>query len=100
MDGRILNAADVSSGLEPQQPLELLGIQPMTANNGTVQEQDRNVESMTALQNRVAVDIDDLNRRERNDAPKRPQLAQHLVAKLTVVPMHDCESIMQRAHQW
>jgi hypothetical protein len=62
----------VSAGLEianevcgkalPQQPPELLCVQPMTANNGTIQKQDRNVESMTALQNRVAIDIDDLNR--------------------------------------
>lgn len=41
-----------------QEPFQLIRVQPMFANDRAVQKQDGDVEPVTALQGRVAVDID------------------------------------------
>lgn len=64
----------------------------VTTHDAPVQEQHRDIQSVTALQNRVAVDVNDFNGGERNRTTERFQLAQHLIAELTVVAMNDLEA--------
>ena len=47
---------------------------------------------MTALQGRIAIDVDYVDRWEGNRSSERAQLGQHLVAKITVVTMDDCQT--------
>lgn len=63
----------------------------MFANDGTVQKQDGDIESVAALQGRIAIDVDYADRRKGKRSPKRTQRGQHLVAELTVVTMDDCQ---------
>ena len=74
-----------------KQPLEFGGIEAVAAHDATIEQQHGNIEAMTALEDRVAVDIDDFDRREGDGAAEDIELTQHLIAKLTVLAMHDCE---------
>lgn len=88
-----MNAARPAQGLaEPQKPLQLRRIQAVPANDTPIQEQYGDVEAVTALQNGVTVDIEDFDGRERSRACQRMQLAQHLIAQLTVVAMDDLQA--------
>ncbi len=53
---------------------------------------------MAALQNGVAIDIDNIDGREWSRTPESVQLGQHLVAQLTVVTMDDCQTHGVRGH--
>jgi hypothetical protein len=53
---------------------------------------------MAALQNGVAVDIDNIDGREWGRTAKGVELGQHLVAQLTVVTMDDCQTQGVRGH--
>ncbi len=64
----------------------------MPADNASIEQEHRDVESMAALQHGVAVDIDNIDGREWGRTPKSAQLGQHLVAQLTVVTMDDCQT--------
>jgi len=64
----------------------------MFANDSAVQKQDGDIESMTALQSRVTIDVDYVDRREGKCSSERAQLVQHLVAELTVVTMDNCQT--------
>jgi hypothetical protein len=64
----------------------------VTTDDAPVQEQHWDIQSMAALQNGVAVDVDDFDGGQRNRATERFQLAHHLIAKLTVVPMDDLQA--------
>ena len=64
----------------------------MTTDHTAIQEQHRDVEAVPALQNGVAIDVDHFDGRKRGRTSQRMQLAQHLVAQLTVVAMDDRES--------
>ena len=86
-----LNDANASVGLS-QEALQLVRVQSMFANDSAVQEQDGDIESMTALQGRVAIYVDYVDRREGQRSSERAQLGQHLVAELTVVTMHHCQT--------
>ena len=45
--------------LRAQQPLELLGVQPMPAHHGAVEEQDRDIQAIAADKLRISVDVHD-----------------------------------------
>jgi hypothetical protein len=89
-----LNGAYASVGLagRSKESFQLVRVQSMFANDRAVQKQDGDIEPVTALQGRVAVDIDYIDRGKRECAAERLQLPQHLVAKLTVVTMDDCQT--------
>jgi hypothetical protein len=76
-------------GLSAQQALQLVRIQSMFTNDCAVQEQDRDVESMAALQDWIAIDVDYVDWWEWKCTSERVQLPQHLIAELTVVAMDD-----------
>ncbi len=76
---------DHCSDVRAQQAAQLGGVEAVATYNGAVQKKDGYVESMAALQDGVAVDIDYFDGRERQRAAERFQLAQHFIAQLTVV---------------
>ena len=92
-----MNAARPTDGLA-KQSLQLRRVQTMPANDTAIQEQYGDVQAVTALQHGVAIDVDDFDGRQRSRACQRVQLAQHLIAQLTVVAMDDCEP--WRIAQW
>jgi hypothetical protein len=57
----LMNAARRACGLA-QQPLQLCSVQAVTTDDAPIQEQHRHIQSMAALQNGVAVDVDDFDR--------------------------------------
>jgi hypothetical protein len=64
--GRVLkdgtmNAARPAEGLA-QQSLQLRSVQAVTADDATVQEQHWDIQSVSALQNGITVDVDDFDR--------------------------------------
>ncbi len=71
-----------------QQALQLVHVQSMFANDSAVQKQHGDIKSVTALQGRVAIDVDYIDRRKGKRSTQDAQLGQHLVAKITVVTMH------------
>jgi hypothetical protein len=91
-----LNVAYASVGLAgvfrarlSQQAPQLVDIQSMFANDSAVQKQDGDIESVTALQGRIAIDVDYVDGWEGDGASESTELSQHLVAKITVVTMDD-----------
>jgi hypothetical protein len=72
----------------------------VTTDDAAIQEQHRHIEAVPALQNGVAVDVDHFDGRKRSRASQRMQLAQHLVAQLTVVAMDDRQARRQIAQWW
>lgn len=64
----------------------------MFTNDSAVHEQDGDIESVAALQGRVAIDVDYVDGWEGKCASERMQVPQHLVAELTVVTMNNRES--------
>ena len=92
-----MNARRPAEGLA-KQSLQLRSVQAVATDDATIQEQHRDIQSVAALQNGVTVDIDDLDRGQRGRATERFQLAQHLVAQLTVVAVNDLQA--RRLAQW
>src|SRR6185312_8606264 len=74
-----------------QEALELLGIQAVPAHDGAVEQQNGDVEPITAAQLGVAVHVHHVDGREGLPAPERLQLGEHLVAETAAVPVHDCQ---------
>lgn len=64
----------------------------MAADNAAVEQKHGNIEAVTALEDGVAVDVDDIDGREGCDAAESVELAQHLVAEVTVLAMNDREA--------
>ena len=71
-----------------QEPQELVGVQPVTADNRAVEEQNGDVQAMAAEQLRIGVDIHDGDGGQLYPSPKSFQLSNHLVAQITVLPVH------------
>jgi hypothetical protein len=86
-----MNANRQMEGL-PQQALQLRGVEAVAADNASIEQEDGDVKSVAALQDRIAVDIDDVYGRECGRARQGAQLSQHLVTQLTVVTMDDCQT--------
>jgi len=82
----------------PQQALQLRSVEAVPADNASIEQENGYVESVAALQDRVAVDIDDVYGRECGRSGQCAQLGQHLVAQLTVVAMDDCQTQGVRGH--
>ena len=93
-----MNANQQAEGLAwrsddlPEQAFQLGGVQAVAANDAAIEEQYGDVESVATLQDGVAVDVDDFDGWQRGRASQGVQLAQHLVAQLTVVTMDDRET--------
>jgi len=64
----------------------------MSADDSAVQKQDGDIESVAALQDRIAIDVDYVDRWEGKRSSERVQLRQHFIAEFAVVTMHDRES--------
>lgn len=75
------------SGL-PQQALKLPGVQPMAADHRAVEEQDRHIESVAALEDGIRIHVEHFDRRQRHGAPERLQLREHLLAEMAVAPVN------------
>jgi len=71
-----------------QEPQELVGVQPVTAHNGAVEEQDRDIQAMAADQLRVRIDVHDGDGGQLGLSPEGFQLGNHLVAQFAVLPVH------------
>src|SRR3569833_601815 len=82
-------ARSLSDRLLSQQALQLVPVQSMSANDRAVQKQDGDIDSVAALEGRIAVDVDHVDGWERKRSSQRAELGQHLVAELTVVAMDD-----------
>ena len=52
--------SDIAS---PQQSLQLIDVQAMTADDAAVEQEHRNIEAMAALEDGVAVDVDNVDGR-------------------------------------
>jgi hypothetical protein len=69
LEGRAVKRWRVHRGVRvyglSQEAAELVSIEAVTTDDCAVQQQDRDVESVTALQNGVAVDVNDLDWRQR-----------------------------------
>src|SRR5437879_2536257 len=72
-----------------QEAAQLRYVQPVAADHGPIQKQNRYIEPVAAREDRVAVDVYYLNRRQGHRTPQRLQVPQHLIAQLTIVPVHD-----------
>jgi hypothetical protein len=97
---RIINVPHPAAGLKlAQESPQLLGVQPMATDDGPIQEEDRDIQTMAASQGRVTVDIDHLDRWQGCRARQCPQLAQHLITQLTVVPMDDSKAAVSARAQ-
>jgi hypothetical protein len=86
-----MNANRQTQGL-PQQALQLWGVEAVSADNASIQQENGDVESVAALQDGIAVDVDDVYGRECGRSGQGAQLGQHLVTQLTVVTMDDCQT--------
>ena len=86
-----MNANRQVEGL-PEQAFQLIGVQAVPADNASIEKENGYVESVAALQDRIAIDIDDVYGRECGRSGQGAQLGQHLVAQLTVVTMDDCQT--------
>ena len=64
----------------------------MAAHHGSVQKEDRNIESVAASQEGIAVDIDYIDGWQWGRAAQGMKLGEHLVAQLAVVAMDDREA--------
>ncbi len=85
------NAIRRTEGL-PEQAFQLGYVEAVAADDAAVQEQDGDVESVAALQDGVAVDVDDFDGRQLRGSAEDLELGQHLVAEVAVVAMDDCEN--------
>ena len=75
-----------------QKSQQFNGIEPMPAHHGVIQQQDRHMQSVPALQLRIGVYVHHDHRRQDFAPAQRGQFGQHLVAQLAVLPMHYCEA--------
>ena len=64
----------------------------MTADDTAVEQKYGNIEAVAALEDGVAVDIDDIDGRKGCGAAEGVELTQHLVAEVTVLAMDDREA--------
>lgn len=72
-----------------QQPLQLLPIQPVPAHHRAIQEQHGNVKAVAPRQHRVAIHVDDIDGRQRELAPERGELREHLIAQVAALAVDD-----------
>lgn len=63
----------------------------MSADHRTVQQQDRYIQTVSALELRVRIYVDHLERWQWQASAEGGELFQHLIAQLTVAPVHDRE---------
>jgi hypothetical protein len=92
-EGLAAGAHYIESGpVRTQNPQQFNCIQPMAAHYGAVQQQDRYMQSVPPLQFRVGVHVQHGHRRQHFAPAQRCELRQHLVAQLTVLPLHYCEA--------
>jgi len=71
-----------------QEPQELVGVQPVTAHNRAIKEQDWDVQAMAADQLRIGIDVHDSDGGQLDPSPESFQLIDHLVAQSAVLPVH------------
>jgi hypothetical protein len=70
----------------PQQPLQLVKVEPVLAHFDAVQQQYRYVQPETTGQGRITVHVDDLGCRQSQPACGRQQLSQEFLAQAAVGP--------------
>ncbi len=75
----------------PQQALELLGIEPVTADHRAIEKQDGDMESIAPNELGIAVHVHDADRRQRYFTSEGIKLGHHLVAQVTILPVHHGE---------
>jgi len=90
-----INVPHPTAGLKlPQESPQLVRVQPVAADHSPIQEQHRDIQTVPTLEDRITVDVDHLDRWQGGRASQHPQLAQHLIAQLTVVPMNDSQTVV------
>ena len=81
--------ADIASA---QESLQLVGVEAVAADHAAVEEQNGDIEAVAALEDGIAVDVDNVDRRQGRGATEGVELAQHLVAEVAVLAMDDGEA--------
>ena len=64
----------------------------MTTDDAAVEEEDGDVEAVAALEDGVAVYVDDVDGRQRQGAAEGVELGQHLVTEVAVLAVDDREA--------
>ena len=64
----------------------------MPANHAVIEQKYGNIKTVTSLEDRVAVDVDDIDGGEPNRVTEGVELSQHLVAKVAVLAMDEREA--------
>jgi len=75
-----------------QQSLQLVRVEAVAADYAAVEQQHGDIEAVAALEDGVAVDIDNVDGRQGCGAAEGVELAQHLVAEVAVLTMDDREA--------
>ena len=63
----------------------------MPADDSAIEQQHRHVESETARELRISIDVQHVHRRQTMLLPERAKLLEHLVAQRTILSMNDIE---------
>jgi len=75
-----------------EQSLQLLRVEAVAGDYAAIEEQHGDIEAVAALEDGVAVDIDNVDGRQGCGAAEGVELAQHLVAEVAVLAMDDREA--------
>ena len=70
-----------------QQAFQLRDVEPMVTDHGAIQQQDGHVETVATLQDRVAIDIHDINGWQLHRPAERLELFQHFIAQIAFLAM-------------
>jgi hypothetical protein len=76
----------------PQQPHELGGVEPVAAHHYAVEQQYRDVEAVAAPENRIGINVDELERRQNEPAGEHGELLCHGLAQLAVMALDQREA--------
>jgi len=72
-----------------QQAPQLILIQAEMAHLGAIEQKDRDLNAVAALQLRIGVDVHDIHRRQRKGAPECLQVRNHLVTQTAAIAVHE-----------
>ena len=75
-----------------QEPQELCLVQAVAAHHRAIQKQHRDVQPVAALQGRVGIHVHQRHGRQPHPAPEAPELPEHGLAQLALVPLHEGEA--------
>lgn len=72
----------------------------MAAHDRAVEQQHRDVEAMTAPENGIGIDVDELEGRQRERTGERGEILRHDLAQLAVVALHQRQARGRGRLRW